>query len=45
MSKSIKEIKDELNNIQIDEMNKFIAEYSSDERAGVTALVKSTENI
>ncbi|MCI9616954.1 MAG: ribonuclease HII [Eubacterium sp.] len=43
MSKSIKEIKDELNNIQIDEMNKFIAEYSSDERSGVTALVKKAQ--
>ena len=43
MSKSIKEIKNELNNIRIDEMNNFITEYSSDERSGVTALVKKAQ--
>ncbi|MCI9125654.1 MAG: ribonuclease HII [Eubacterium sp.] len=43
MSKSIKEIKDELNNIQIENVENFVTEYSSDERSGVIALVKKAQ--
>ena len=43
MAKSIKEIKEELDQIEIREIRQFIREYGPDERAGVKTLVKKAE--
>lgn len=43
MGKSIKEIKEELTNLKIEEIHDFVQEYSGDERAGVISLVKKAE--
>lgn len=43
MGKSIKDIREELNNLEIEEIHSFIKEYSSDNRAGVAALVKKAQ--
>ena len=45
MGKSIKDIKEELNNIDINEINSFVEEYCADERSGVVALVKKAKKI
>ena len=45
MGKSIKEIKEELNCIDINDINSFVEEYCADERSGVVALVHKAKNI
>lgn len=40
MKKSIKEIKEELTNLKIEDTQAFVEEYSGDTRAGVISLVK-----
>lgn len=43
MGKSIKDIREELNNLKIEEVHQFVETYSGDERAGVTALVRKAQ--
>ena len=43
MGKSIKDIREELNNLKIEEIQGFMHEYSNDERSGVVALVKKAQ--
>lgn len=43
MGKNIKYIREELNHLKIEDIQKFIDEYSVDERSGVKALVKKAE--
>ena len=40
---SISDIKKELKELKIDDLNEFISKYSADERAGVKALVKKAD--
>ena len=43
MGKSIKDIREELNHLKIEEIHDFIEEYSNDSRFGVASLVKKAE--
>lgn len=43
MGKSIKDIREELNHLKIEEIHDFIEEYSNDSRYGVASLVKKAE--
>lgn len=45
MGKSIKEIKEELNCIDMNDINSFVEEYCTDERSGVVALVHKAKKI
>lgn len=45
MGKSIKEIREELQNIKIEEIQNFTEVYANDDRAGVMSLVKKAQKI